>query len=253
MITIFKNQVHHFNKMIVYLHRPSFASWLGVACYLIQMWKDSEHPCLLTSYLSQHQNSASIQWLPKLKRTGSSNLRVKLAYCYIYRLNYGNDISCWHYINGKEYQNVDLCMKIDLALNGKLRFISNVTFFLLYTLAMFKISFTVFLKQIVKQNVFKGPYFTSLAFLKVSSSLFNVYIQYACHQFVLSLCSSMYVLVEWTMLKERCSNYKRELKNGSVYYTERQKKLIASLGRRSLKSALSKLIIFGHKLSFNTS
>ena len=32
-----------------------------------------------------------------------------------------------------------------------------------------------------------------------------------------------------------------------LYYTERQKKLITSSGRRSLKSTLSKLIIFGHK------
>ena len=31
------------------------------------------------------------------------------------------------------------------------------------------------------------------------------------------------------------------------FYTERQKKLITSSGRRSLKSTLSKLIIFGHK------
>ena len=30
-------------------------------------------------------------------------------------------------------------------------------------------------------------------------------------------------------------------------YTERQKKLITSSGRRSLKSTASKLIIFGHK------
>ena len=30
-------------------------------------------------------------------------------------------------------------------------------------------------------------------------------------------------------------------------YTERQKKLITSSGRRSLESMLSKLIIFGHK------
>ena len=36
-------------------------------------------------------------------------------------------------------------------------------------------------------------------------------------------------------------------------YTEHQKKLITSSGRCSLKSMLSKLIIFGHKLSFNYS
>ena len=40
-------------------------------------------------------------------------------------------------------------------------------------------------------------------------------------------------------------------------YTERQKKLITSSGRRSLKSTASKLIIFGHKyiwtqISLNT-
>ena len=32
-----------------------------------------------------------------------------------------------------------------------------------------------------------------------------------------------------------------------IYYTESQKKLITSSGRRSLKSTASKLIIFGHK------
>ena len=33
----------------------------------------------------------------------------------------------------------------------------------------------------------------------------------------------------------------------SCYYTELQKKLITSSGRRSLKSTLSKLITFGHR------
>ena len=35
--------------------------------------------------------------------------------------------------------------------------------------------------------------------------------------------------------------------NSLQIYTERQRKLITSSGRRSLKSTLSKLIIFGHK------
>ena len=40
----------------------------------------------------------------------------------------------------------------------------------------------------------------------------------------------------------------RKFKSGTQeWYTERQKKLITSSGRRSLKSTASKLIIFGHK------
>ena len=38
-----------------------------------------------------------------------------------------------------------------------------------------------------------------------------------------------------------------QLKKSSRTYTERQKKLITSSGRRSLKSTPSKLIIVGHK------
>ena len=47
--------------------------------------------------------------------------------------------------------------------------------------------------------------------------------------------------------KSRKCNITYPLTIQSHKYTERQKKLITSSGRRSLKSTLSKLIIFGHK------
>ena len=53
-------------------------------------------------------------------------------------------------------------------------------------------------------------------------------------------------------LQQKESSGKLKIQGGPVkteqhVYTERQKKLITSSGRRSLKSTLSKLIVFGHK------
>ena len=54
------------------------------------------------------------------------------------------------------------------------------------------------------------------------------------------------------ILRNCLTLWRVDLKNADVcclscIHTERQKKLITSLGRRPLKSTLSKLIIFGHK------